>query len=300
MEETYILHDAIAKEDTLLPSIPVPHKGHIMGMGIALAIIFIFPIVGAFALNYSSTRQANGLISPIDETRQQEYIPALQASVDTQNQDAGIEYELSLAERFLAKAIKISNTSSQQTAQEREQIVFLLNQALESANKAIQLNAQDARAYTSRGRIYQAISLIKPEMKTLADADFAQATKLGSQTPTEAFETQDPVNLLPTKQAVNPVGQAIIAAPQASSAAEVSGSQEQNTQKHTVTFDPGTEEVFVPYSSITSTTQIYVHAQDNTENITLYIKNKEEGKGFTIAATQSPTLPLQIVWWEVR
>ncbi len=295
-----IAHEALSE---LSPSlVDHPKKpSHLIGIVIASLIIFVIPVVGAMALNATSAKQHQELISPVAATTQ-EYIPAIQTASNTeQTTGTQVEYELSLAERFLAKAIELSNTQTEQTSKDKEQIVFLLNQALESANRAVSLNAQDARAYTSRGRIYQAISTIKPEMKTLADQDFQKALALGSTNPTLAPKTEDPLNLLPTKQATETNGQkAMIAGPEEKITTQVDGSEGQNTTKGTVILEKGASEVFVPYPSVSSTTQLYINADVNPENVTLYVKNKEEGKGFTIGATSAPNNALSITWWEVK
>ena len=48
------------------------------------------------------------------------------------------------------------------------------------------------------------------------------------------------------------------------------------------------------------TTQLYVTADKNPENVTIYVKNKEAGVGFTIASTAAPTAPVEITWWEIQ
>lgn len=295
-----IVHEAPPE---LSPSL-IDHSSkpsHWIGIGVASLIIFVVPVVGALALNATTIKQNQQLISPVASV-DQEYIPAIQTSANTeQTPGTQVEYELSLAERFLAKAIELSNTQTEQTSKDKEQIVFLLNQALESANRAVSLNAQDARTYTSRGRIYQAISMVKPEMKELADLDFQKAIALGSTNPTLAPQTEDPVNLLPTKQATETNGQkAMIAGPEEKITTAVDGSEDQNATKGTVTLGAGQSEVFVSYPSVSNTTQLYINSEENPDNVTLYVKNKEEGKGFTIGATSAPSNALSITWWEVK
>lgn len=300
MENMVIVREIPARENPLHITQFPKRSSRLWGVVIASIIVFVFPIVGALALNYGSMKQSEELLSPLSPSETQ-YLPAIQASTDQlQADETQFEYELSLAERFLTKAVQLSNQSKQQTVEEQNQIIFLLNQALESANKAVTIKNTDPRGYSSRGRIYQAISVVKPEVKPLADKDFADAERLGSNAPTSAPTTEDPLNLLPTKQAENAGAKAVIAGPETVDSSTVSGQEGQNTSKGTATLNAGEREVFVPYPSVHDTTQLYVVAQDNPENITFYVKNKEAGKGFTVGATASPSAPLRVTWWEVK
>src|SRR6185369_2640586 len=174
-------------------------------LGTLYSVLFFTPIAGAYGIN-NVLAQANTapLTSAVatQTSAPQDYQQAIPASVNTDTSSSNdIEYELSLSNGFLQKAIKVSNSSTDQTVDEKNQVIQLLNQAMEAANRAIQLAPNDARGYSTRGRVYLASSVVKPEMKALSDQDFAKAAELGSPNPSQAPATQDPMQLLPTQQA---------------------------------------------------------------------------------------------------
>jgi hypothetical protein len=208
-------------------------------------------------------------------------------------------YEIALANGFLKKAVDLSNSTPSQTLEQKNAIVQLLTQALEAANRAIQIDASNPAGYTSRGRVYQATSVIKPEMKALADQDFARASSLGAANPTQAASTQNPVDLLPTEQA-QAKNTAMIAAPEEKKQTELNGTTDQNAHRGVASLAPGKTEVFVSYPAVQDTTQLYATAEQNPENLTIYIKNKEAGVGFTIASTAAPSAATPLTWWEIQ
>lgn len=275
------------------------------------AALFMAPIAGAFGLTKASSLQATSkLTSPIANINQTQAILASAQTTADQNgaptpeqlqgTSNSFEYEISLANGFLKKAVELSNTQGEQTIEQKDMIIQLLSQAMEASNRSIKLNPNSPDGYTSRGRIYQVTSAIKPEMKTLADQDFEKARQLGSPSPTSEPSTKNPIELLPTEQAQSK-STAMIAGPEDGKTKEtVQGAAEQNAKRGTVTLEAGKSEVVVPYTSVKDTTQLYVTADKNPENVTIYVKNKEAGVGFTIASTAAPTTPLEITWWEIQ
>ena len=281
--------------------------------GALYSALFLIPIASAYGLTYAATvKGGTSLRTPVAAVSVEESHPQVQTASATNavvttgdtsptaQPSQSFEYELSLANGFLKKAVEISNRSEVQTVEEKDMIVQLLNQGLDASNRAIDMNPNNPEGYTSRGRIYQATSVIKPEMKTLADQDFAKASSLGSPNPTQAPETKNPLELLPTEQAQGQAT-AMIAGPGDTKTKEtVQGSAEQNAVRGTITLPAGAVEVTVPYPQVQDTTQLYVTAEKNPENLTLYVKNKQAGVGFTVAATSAPTAPVDITWWETE
>ena len=287
----------------------------ILKLGTLYSALFATPILGAYGLTRAAETitRSQGLTSPLaSETpftqAMQAQAPAsaqapaqtVQAGFTPVSQLQNFEYEVSLANGFLKKAVELSNASATQTVEEKDMIIQLLNQALEAANRAIAMDSNNPAGYTSRGRIYQTTSVIKPEMKQLADQDFAKASAFGATNPTQTSSTENPIDLLPTEQAAKK-STAMIAGPEDGKTKETIQSQtEKNAKRGTVVLDAGKHEVFVPYTEVKDTTQLYITAEKNPENLTLYVKNKEAGKGFTIASTATPNSPLDITWWEIE
>lgn len=282
---------------------------------VAYAALFFLPIGVAGGINAASSAPGIGgapLLSAADTASAlppgENIRPAKavsQAADDTQRaqlasaptQDKGVDYELSLSSGFLRKAIQFSNSTVNQTAEDKNRIISLLNQALEAANRAIQNAPNDARAYTTRGRVYQATSVVKPEMKTMADADFAKAKELGAATPTAPAAPNNPMELLPTEQASAPQT-AMIGAPNGAVKQTVSSETADNTNKGKITLQSGQKEKFVSFPGLKQDTKVYVQAEGDSP-ATFFVKNKQAGKGFTIAATEEVTAPTIVTWWEI-
>lgn len=294
---------------------PLPRTSHPARLALIYSLLFFLPILGALAINsftsptgvLAKAMNRSAAVSPLaNTTLQQDYQSAVQASASTPaNAATDFAYELSLSTGFLKKAITLSNTSTadsqEQTVEQKQQIIEYLNQALESATRAIALLPTDARGYSARGRVYQTISAIKPEMQTLADQDFTKASQLGATAPTQEPTSQEPTELLPTQQATNTLAdKAIVAGPEEAQTSTMSTETTDNAKKGTATLEAGQTNIFVPYPSVSDTTQLYVTAKENIDNTTLYVKNKEAGVGFTIAATAAPSTPLTIDWWEIQ
>lgn len=286
----------------------------ILKLGTVYSMLFATPVAGAYGLTQVGTLKFDqGMTSPLASADTSNRISQAQApfSTETPVQTAqtestatsapqNYEYEVSLANGFLKKAIEFSNSTTAQTVEDKDMIVLLLNQALESANRAISINPNDPAGYMSRGRIYQVTSVVKPEMKQLADQDFAKASSLGAPNPTQAPATKNPMDLLPTEQAASK-STAMIAGPEDGKTKEtVQGEAEKNAKRGSVTLEAGKSEVFVPYTQVKDTTQLYVTAEKNPENLPIYVKNKQAGIGFTVATTSAPNSPLDITWWEIE
>jgi len=274
------------------------------------ATLFFLPIAVAGGINIASSAPGLGgapLLSAQDDaalppgenirpstTQVSDAQPAKLASANT---DKGVDYELSLSSGFLRKAIQLSNSTTNQTAEDKNRIIGLLNQALEAANRAIESAPNDARAYTTRGRVYQATSVVKPEMKAMADADFAKAKQLGASTPTAPSAPANPMELLPTEQA-NAQQTAMIAGPNGAVRQSVAGTASDNANKGTVTLQSGEKELFISFPGLKADTKVYVQPEGDSASV-FYVKNKEAGKGFTVAATEAVTAPTNITWWEI-
>ncbi len=283
----------------------------ILKFGTLYSALFIAPILGAYGITQASELKfSQQLTIPIateaDSTQMTQAQASLQPPIQTaqgdpstQIQPQNFEYEVSLANGFLKKAVDLSNASATQTVEEKDMIVLLLNQALEAANRAIAMDPNNPAGYTSRGRIYQTTSVVKPEMQQLAEQDFTKATALGSLNPTQAASTKNPMELLPTEQATG-TSTAMIAGPEDKTQKTVSGEAEKNAKRGTIMLDSGKSEVFVSYTQVKDTTQLYVTAEKNPENLTIYVKNKQAGIGFTVATTSATSSPLDITWWEIE
>ncbi len=94
-----------------------------------------------------------------------------------------------------------------------------------------------------------------------------------------------------------------LAAPQTdgnSAISSISGQVESNVHKATVVMPAGTDHLFVPYSNLEDSTQIYLVLVNNRDNATIYVSTREAGKGFTLASTAILTQDVTIEWYDVK
>ena len=59
-------------------------------------------------------------------------------------------------------------------------------------------------------------------------------------------------------------------------------------------------EIFVPNSKVSENTLIYVTPIGNTNNQVLYVKEKVDGLGFTVAVPSTPSADLKFNYWLIK
>jgi tetratricopeptide (TPR) repeat protein len=102
-----------------------------------------------------------------------------------------VSYYITTSQQFLNKAQELSlqtsggeNSPRQQTPEEKQKIIDIVNQALEVINQGIAAYPLDDRVFAQRAAIYQALTPILPEAGKLANQDLKEAIKLNNQNPT--------------------------------------------------------------------------------------------------------------------
>ena len=100
-----------------------------------------------------------------------------QAELTTnQSLDRGdLEKEILSSQALLAKAIELSK---EKDTEQNEQIIELINEAIQTINQAIGQYPYEAKAWAQRGKIYQTIEFYMPESCQVAIASYQQAVKL--------------------------------------------------------------------------------------------------------------------------
>jgi len=81
-------------------------------------------------------------------------------------------------------ATERKNSPRQQTPEEKQKIIELVNQALDVINQGIAAYPLDDRVFAQRAAIYQALTPIFPGARNLAIQDLKEAIKLNNQNPT--------------------------------------------------------------------------------------------------------------------
>jgi len=98
----------------------------------------------------------------------------------TQPGEAGETTESEIAKKVANGG---ENSPRQQTPEEKQKIIELINQALDIINQGIAAYPLDDRVFAQRAAIYQALTPIFPESGKLAAQDLKEAIKLNNQNP---------------------------------------------------------------------------------------------------------------------
>ncbi len=208
-------------------------------------------------------------------------------------------YHLTLAQGFLKKAIELSKQTSgaSQTEQQKQEIKKYLDQALESANAAIEADAREGAGFLVRARIYKTGSVLDTSLTELSDQDLQISRALGVDS-NYLDKSQDIYDLLPTQQANDLANAPIVADAEEGNDASVSASTVGNAQTGTVVLPTGQTEVAVSLPSLTGSQSVQVEAAagESTGGATFIIKNRTAGTGFTIESTQAVDHNVTLEW----
>ena len=280
-------------------TLPFTHKQFAL-----YASLFLLPVISAVGYKTISAKQ----LTPPQELQPAQSTVAEETSASSDSYaltgapttytnasaTSNYEYELSLAQGFLKKAVALSNQSQVQSVEEKNKIVPYLNQAVGSASRAIELNANDARGFAIRAKIYTAIASINPEMQTLADADTQQAASLSGSTLQATPIQENPLDLLPTQQAQAPQAtDTLIAAPTDGEQATLQSTTETNATSGTAIIKQNEQEVRVDTTALLESSLVFATGPDG---VSTFIKNKEPNNGFTVGTTAPVLEDTQIHW----
>ena len=94
-----------------------------------------------------------------------------------------VSYYITTSQGFLTKAREMAQEEQQQTPQQKQKIIELVNQALDVINQGIAAYPLDDRVFAQRAAIYQALTPFLPEAGKFAIQDLREATKLNNQNP---------------------------------------------------------------------------------------------------------------------
>lgn len=208
-------------------------------------------------------------------------------------------YHLTVSKGFLDKAIQLSKqTADNQTAADKAKITEYIDKALESTNKAIELDATEGSGFLMRARIYQTASVLKPELEEYAQQDREIAEALGIDG-TDLTGDTNPLDLLPTQQANLADAGPIVADAEEGSDSTVDSTQTNNVEQGQVTMEAGTDEVKVSFPELKSEYALRVDLADtasNPDNITFRVSSRQDGEGFTIKASSPVSDNVTLDW----
>lgn len=200
----------------------------------------------------------------------------------------GFNYQLSLAQGFLTKAITRSQqTATGQTEADRQQVLAYLQQALDAANQAIDSAPTQGLGFLVRARVYKTAAAVKPELTAMAEQDLAIARALGVSS--DQLAAPNPLEYLPT----------VVAAPEEGNQASVSGETGNNAQSGRVILAQGNRIVDVSFPGLSPLMSLRVDPVDpsqNAQNAIFTVVSRVEGSGFTIQSTVPVANDIVLEW----
>jgi hypothetical protein len=212
------------------------------------------------------------------------------------NASPGYNYQLSLAQSFLKKAVDLSQTSS-----DYQSVLTTLEQALSAVNKAIDLDGRQGAGFLVRARIFKTASVIKPELAQASEQDLTIARTLGFDA--NQVNPQDPLQYMPTEQATHTAGIPVVASPEETKAKTVGQTASNNVLTGEIVMAAHSQSVEVDFPTLQDSDQVRVSLKDGStapNNITVSVGSRTSGKGFTILSTEAPTSSLTLVWTVLR
>lgn len=145
---------------------------------IAIIIVLSLPLL-IVAKSFLNKKPAPPL-SPLSE-------PSKNNISKDYNEYKSVSFYITTSQEILNKARRFaeetSKNSRQQTPEEKQKIIELVNQALDIINQGIAGYPLDDRVFAQRANIYQALTPFLPQANSLAIQDIKEAIKLNRQNP---------------------------------------------------------------------------------------------------------------------
>ena len=258
-------------------------------------------VASASETNDSNGEYVQAALTGADEAIEESPLAAtadanLAASSNVKNKTYA--YHLTLAQGYLKKAIDLSKQfQGSQTEQQKADIKKYLDQALESANQAIESDAREGAGFLVRARIYKTGAVLDPSLTELSDQDLQISRALGIDS-NYLDQSTDVYDLLPTQQATDLAGAPIVADPEEGNTDTVATETNTNAQAGNVVLTAGQTEVSVSLPGLQAgqTIQITAAAGQDTAGSTFIVKNQTVGEGFTLQATQALDHDVTLEW----
>lgn len=236
---------------------------------------------------------------------------------ETTNINPATDQFVNTASALLAKAVTLSsgNVKNDKTAERNQEIIKLINEAIDTINKGVLQYPNDPRVWAQRAKIYQTVIGYQPEAKEAAIADWQMALKLD---PANKKYRQNLIKLdpnAPEKEIALPDSPPILEARQLAGPIIASPQEDQVTLTtlNTLTSNAlsgegiipaGQTEVKICNDNLSPTAQVYLSGEDNLQGQVLFVKRKapfdsETGEcSHFVAAIQKPVEEdLKFDWW---
>ena len=147
------------------------HQKLIIAIGSFLALVVII----SFTVILVAPQKKQPIIAPLSKKQ-------AQISETPADSIQKATYYISISQKFLTKGEEISSQKNQ-SAQDKERILAMIQNSLDTINQGINYYPQDDRLFAQRAKIYQGIADFSPNALNAALSDFNQARKLSPQNP---------------------------------------------------------------------------------------------------------------------
>ncbi|MFH1561005.1 MAG: hypothetical protein ABID04_00270 [Patescibacteria group bacterium] len=266
-------------------------------------IIFVIPLLIGIGLGVVITSLKTGnkqsVIKPTDHS-------PVRTFGEQPTTNGQIDHYLITSKGLLDRAIALSknNQRDEQVSERNQQIIQLINEALDTANTAISNSPGDHRAWAQRAKIYQTIASYMPEAKESAVNDWQEALKLApaNQEYQQSLAKLDPeaakqALVLPDAPPVleaNTAQGPIIANPEEANPETQSQESASNALSGTATLPFGETEMVISNQNVSEESQIYL-TQTEKSNLLLFVKSKAIGQ-FVVGLAQPAPEELEFEW----
>jgi len=143
---------------------------------IIVAAIFALGIILSVTLVLALPKNKQPIITPLSKQRAQNQPPQTAPIAQSPS------YYINTSQQFLVHAEELSQNQNQTEADKKE-IITLVQSALNTIGKGINIYPQDDRLFTQRAKIYQGIISFSPKAIDAAISDLEQARQLSPQNP---------------------------------------------------------------------------------------------------------------------
>lgn len=255
----------------------------------------LFLPVGLFGLMQTRPAKSN-FVSPISDNQQLE--PSTKP-----NRVYQMDYYLSLSNSFLQKATRLANDNPNQTSEDKQKILSIINESLKAADQAIEYWPNSPEAYLNRSNIYKTIQHLIPEAGQKAENDI-QIAKSIMKDPHASFTPQSknkPLDLVPAEKA-QVAKNIIIAEPKeaGSKINDLRSTTETNALLGTGMLMAGETEVIIENTQFKENDLIYVAPKGDDQNQVLYIKSRAQGEWFKVGIDKALDKDLEFRWWLIK
>lgn len=260
-------------------------------------IIALTLLIPTLITGYHLAQKPRVLLSPLNHADQPEIVR--QSLTETKEP---LAYYIATSDNYLSRARVLSNSlGDNQTQDDKNKIVSLLNQSLKSANNAISNYPSSPLGFQQRAKVYQIVAYIDPTAGPKAERDITIATQLAKgELKAQDIKPEDLINSQPLQEA-SLLDNIAIALPEDNKTADNQAEEISNSKRGTATIKTGEQEVIVTSEFVNDDNLIYFTPVGSTQNEVVSLKSKSElNSEFTLHLSAPLPYNLEITWWIIE